>query len=279
MKDADARKWKIGAVIAALGVGAFAFFRPGKAGAATVLGGGGSGSGSGGPSGASWDGDVKAMQAKINALGGFNLAVDGKAGVQTCQAAEKVIAAGKADADMKAFAKSKLCGYGLPRAPCGIGGPVASEAVRKAILDAGAKRGYPRADIDKAAKRESGWHAQAVACTGTPKHPVAGGMLQLLASTLRANGFDGSPDQFASLTAEQQLPIILSMLGKMPQAKLNKPGDFGLALFWPAAVNKPDEYVIAAKGGPNADVWEQNPGLREPGGGPITAGYVRSTAR
>jgi len=217
------------------------------------------------------------MQAKLNQLGGFGLAVDGKPGVQTCMAAEKLIAAGKADDEIKAFAKSKPCGYGRPRAPCGVGGPVASEAVRKALLDAGAARGYPREQVDKAVKRESGWHAQAVACPGG-KHPVAGGLMQLLALTLRANGFDGSPDQFAALTAEEQVPVIVSMLSKMPKVTNPRPGEFGLALFWPAAVGKPEGYVIAGPDGPNKAVWEQNPGLRTAGGGPITVGKVLSTA-
>lgn len=225
-------------------------------------------------------GDAKAVQSKLASLlrqaGKAAIGADGKIGVQTCMAAEWAIQAGVATDEIKALAVSKECGGGRKRAPCGITGPVASDAVKKAILDAGVARGYPRAEVDKAITRESRWHASAVACTGSPPHPVAGGLNQMLASILRINGFDGSPDQFAALTAEEQLPYVLKFINRMPPSTLHLPGDFGLALFWPAAVNKPDSYVIAE---PNTEVWRQNPGLRSAGGGPITAGSVRATAR
>lgn len=272
------KRLKIGAGIAAgLGV-LWAFFRPGKAAATTADGGAtGNGSGvqSGVQSGVSWDGSVKTMQGKLNGLGA-QLAEDGKAGTQTCRAAEKAVADGKADADIKAFAASKLCGYGLPRAPCGVTGPTAPESVRNAVLDAAVAKGYPRNDVDKAVKRESGWHASAVACGGVPKHAIAGGLLQFIPITLKAVGFDGSPDQFASLSAEKQLPYLLQFLAKMPSSTLNLPGDFGLALFTPAYVGEPDDFVIYEVGSLG---WEQNPGLRSAGGGAITAGSVRATAR
>lgn len=230
---------------------------------------------------ADWTGDVKAVQSLLNTLlraaGKNAIGVDGKAGVQTCMAAEWAISTGVATDAIKAFAASQHCGYGKPRAPCGITGPVAPESVRKAILDAGEAKGYPRSDVDKAIKRESGWKPAAVACTGSPKHPVAGGLNQMLALTLKANGFVGSPDQFAALTAEEQLPYILSFIKKMPPSTLHLPGDFGLALFTPAYVGKPNDYVIYKVGSAG---WEQNPGLRTEGGkGPITAGSVRATAR
>lgn len=228
-----------------------------------------------------WTGDVKAMQAAINtalrAAGQKGIAVDGKAGAMTCRGAEWLVQQGLATEDIKAFAQSKTCGGGLPRAPCGITGPVASDAVKKAIIDAGVKKGYPASDVSKAVSRESGWHPSAVACMGADKHPVAGGLLQFIQGTLKLVGFDGSPDQFASLTAEQQLPYLLKFIGKMPPSTLHKPGDFGLALFTPGYVGKPDDFVIYDVGSLG---WEQNPGLRTQGGkGPITAGSVRATAR
>jgi hypothetical protein len=202
--------------------------------------------------------------------------VDGRPGAMTCRAAEWLVAQKKAPADVAAFAKSKACGCGRKRAPCGITGPVASDSVRKQLLDAIEKKGYPRSDGDKAIKRESNWHPSAVACGGADKHPIAGGLMQFIGIALKSVGFAGSPDQFAGLTGEEQLPWLLKFVGKMPASTLHLPGDFGLALFTPAYVGKPDEFVIYEVGTLG---WEQNPGLRTPGGGPITAGAVRKTAR
>lgn len=222
-----------------------------------------------------WSGDVRAMQTKLAGMG-YRIQVDGKPGTQTCRAAESAIADGKADAEIREFAVSKQCGGGRSRAPCGITGPVASDAVRNAVLDAAVAKGYPRGDVDKAVKRESRWTPMAVACGGTPKHAIAGGLLQFIPVALKAVGFDGSPDQFASLTGEQQLPYLLKFISRMPRSTLHLPGDFGLALFTPAYVGKPDDFVIYE---PNTVGWEQNPGLRTAGGGAITAGSVRATAR
>lgn len=229
-------------------------------------------------------GDPKAMQQAINAaLASASgpgkpaaVTVDGRPGAMTCRAAEWLRDNKAATPEILAFVSSKACGCGRKRAPCGVGGPTAPEGVRKAILDAGEAKGYPRSDVDKAIKRESGWHAQAVACMGADKHPVAAGLNGMLGSVLKLHGFDGSPDQFASLTAEEQLPYVLSFIRKMPPSTLHLPGDFGLALFTPAYVGKPDDFVIYEVGSLG---WEQNPGLRTPGGGPITAGSVRKTAR
>jgi len=273
-------KWYWPAGIVAAVAGAWAVFRnrgavAGAVGAATDAAKGAA------DKVADWTGDVRGMQSLLNTLlraaGKNAIGVDGKAGVQTCMAAEWAIDAGVATDAVKAFAASQHCGYGKPRAPCGLTGPVASDAVKKAILDAGEAKGYPRSDVEKAIRRESGWKASAVACTGSPKHPVAGGLNQMLASTLKANGFVGSPDQFAALTAEEQLPYILKFIARMPPSTLHLPGDFGLALFTPAYVGKPNDFVIYKVGTAG---WEQNPGLRTEGGkGPITAGSVRATAR
>lgn len=273
------RTYWIGGAVAALAA-AWAFLRKPSTAAAK-----GAAPGSGALGGCGdFAGDPKAMQSAINAaLAALSdpgkpksVTVDGRPGAMTCRAAEWLVAQKKAPADVAAFARSKACGCGLKRAPCGIGGPVASDGVKKAILDAGEKKGYPRADVNKAIQRESGWHAQAVACMGTDKHPVAGGLNQMLGSVLKANGFAGSPDQFASLTAEQQLPYVLKFINRMPPSTLHLPGDFGLALFTPAYVGKPDDFVIYE---PGTLGWEQNPGLRTAGGGPITAGSVRRSAR
>lgn len=227
-----------------------------------------------------WTGDAKALQAAIDAAlranGRPGITVDGKLGAMTCRGAEWLRDNGRGSPELLAFVNSKTCGCGLKRAPCGIGGPTAPQSVRDAIIAAGVKKGYPASDVNKAVSRESGWHAQALNCQGADKHPVAGGLMGFLASTAKSNGFDGNIDQFAALPAEAQLPFCLSFIAKMPASTLHLPGDFGLALFTPAFVGKPDEFVIYEVG---TQGWEQNPGLREGGNGPVTAGKVRSTAR
>lgn len=272
-------KWFIPAGVAAAAAGVWALLR-GRAGVAGAVD-----AATGAAKGAAeklaqWAGDVRGMQGKLNGLlkaaGKAGIGVDGKAGTQTCRAAEWAIATGVADDDIKAFAMSKFCGGGAARAPCGITGPLASDAVKQAVLDAAVKKGYPRADVDKAVRRESGWHPSAVACVGSPKHAVAGGLLQFIPIALKSVAFEGSPDQFAALSGEAQLPYLLKFLSKMPPSTLHLPGDFGLALFTPGYVGKPDDFVIYKKG---SQGWEQNPGLRLPGNGDITAGSVRATAR
>lgn len=255
----------------------------------------GSGGGALGPCG-DYSGDKKAIQTAINL--GLSAAapsdvqpdtwmwtkktnwkpspitVDGKPGAMSCRAAEWLIVNGGATKELVAFVNSKTCGCAKKRAPCGIGGPTAPQSVRDAIVAAGVAKGYPAAEVSKAISRESGWHAQALNCQGADKHPVAGGLNGMLDSVARANGFEGNVDQFAALTAEEQLPYVLSFIKKMPSSTLHLPGDFGLALFTPAYVGKPNDYVIYE---PGSDGWNQNPGLRTAGGGPITAGSVRAT--
>lgn len=264
-------------LVAALGgLGALWWlFKPGTASAA-----GGAATGKCGD----WTGDKKGIQQAILAAGkglagfpGIGAAgADGNPGAQTCKGAEWLRDNGKATPEILAFVNSKTCGCGLKRAPCGVGGPTAPQSVRDAIIAAGVKKGYPASDVNKAVQRESGWHAQALNCQGADKHPVAGGLMGMLTSVAKAQGFNGTIDQFAALPAEAQLPFCLSMIAKMPPSTLHLPGDFGLALFTPAYVGKPDEFVIYEVG---SQGWEQNPGLREGGNGPVTAGKVRSTAR
>lgn len=267
----------IGTIAGVIG-GALLFFRPR---AANAMG----GAPVPGAKPAPWSGDPKAMQQAINValdkardegVAGVPkpLTIDGRPGAMTCSAAEWLIKQGRASSDMQAFSLSSSCGGGAPRAPCGVHGPVASDAVREAVLDAIEKRGYPRDQGVKTIKRESGWKPQAVACMGKDKHPVAGGLMQFIPVALKSVGFQGDPAQFAALPGEQQLPYLLKFISKMPQSKLGRPGEFGLALFVPAYVDKPESTVIYDVGSLG---WEQNPGLRTPGGGPITVGSVLKT--
>lgn len=279
-------KWTIGASVLG-GLGTLWLLFRGKSGT--------SGGGALGPCG-EYSGDKKAIQQAINAALAnaapsdiapdtwmwprktnwkpSPITADGKVGAMTCRAAEWLIVNGAGTPDLVALVNSKLCGCAKKRAPCGVGGPTAPQAVRDAIIAAGVAKGYPASDVQKAISRESGWKAQALNCQGADKHPVAAGLNGMLDSVARANGFEGNIDQFAALTAEEQLPYVLKFISRMPKSCLHLPGDFGLALFTPAFVCKPNDYVIYAKG---TDGWTQNPGLREGPDGPITAGKVRST--
>lgn len=279
--------WKIVvAVGAGLGGIWFVFRKPSGGGGSSPLG----------PCG-NYTGDKKAIQIAINAaLANASptdvspntwmwpaktnwkpspITADGKPGAMSCRAAEWLIVNGHGTPELVAFVNSKLCGCGAKRAPCGVGGPTASQEVREKIIAAGVAKGYPAGDVAKAISRESGWRAQALNCQGADKHPVAAGLNGMLDSVARSNGFEGNIDQFAALTAEEQLPFVLKFISRMPRSCLHLPGDFGLALFTPAFVCKPNDYVIYAKGTAG---WEQNPGLREGKDGPVTAGKVRSTA-
>lgn len=272
MNERDKQRFWLWSGVTALVGALYWMFKPGTASAATP----------GGKPCGDWTGDAKAMQNAILSLSkaaggpGIGLAgADGKPGAMTCRAAEWLKQNGKATPAILAFVNSKTCGCGLPRAPCGITGPVAPDSVKNAIVAAGVAKGYPPADIAKAVSRESGWKASALNCQGADKHPVAGGLLQFLASTAKTNGWEGNIDQFAALTAEQQLPYLLKFIKRMPPSTLHLPGDFGLALFMPAYVGKPNDFVIFKVGSTG---WIQNPGLRPKGGGDITAGDVRKTA-
>jgi len=255
---------------------------------------------SGGPC-VAFEGDGKAIQTAINAaLAGAeptgvqpsnwmwpakpsykpgSVGVDGKPGAMTCRAAEWLVANGKATPEIRAFAASKKCGCGKKRAPCStypMTGPTASASVREKIVAAGVARGYPAEQITKALSRESGWRASALNCQGADKHPVAGGLNGMLTSVVQNNGWEGTVDQFAAITADEQLPYVLRFMGKVPKPTCApRPGEFGLALFVPAYICKPESTVIYEVGTAG---WEQNPGLRTAGGGPVTVGKVLSTA-
>lgn len=279
-----------GAVTTVLGV-VWLLFRPGAASASTP---------SSGSKCGDFSGDKKAMQDAINsALAGASpsgvapanwmwaakpsykpdaIGADGKPGAMSCRAAEWLVANKRATAEIAAFANSKTCGCGKPRAPCStypMKGPTAPENVRAAIIKAGVARGYPAEQITKALSRESGWRASALNCQGADKHPVAGGLNGMLNSVVQSNGWEGTIDQFAAITADEQLPYILKFMGKVPKPSCEpRPGEFGLALFTPAYVCKPADFVIYEV---NSSGWVQNPGLRTAGGGPITVGKVLST--
>lgn len=262
------------------------------------------GSSSSGGGCSAWAGDGALMQAAINVALGQTAALgkkpgnwlwtmpadykpeavgtDGRPGSMTCRAAEWLVAQGNTNPGIAEFARSKTCGCGKNRAPCGVSGPAASAAVKAAIVAAGVAKGYPAEQVTKALSRESGWKPRALNCQGNDKnagggkgHPVAGGLNGMLNSVVKSNGFEGTADQFAALTAEEQMPFVIKFISRMPAPTCGaRPGEFGLALFTPGFVCKPESTVIYKVGSAG---WEQNPGLRSAGGGPVTVGKVLST--
>lgn len=99
------------------------------------------------------------------------------------------------------------------------------------------------------------------------ENPIgAVGVWQFLPSTCKALGTDASTVRAQGRADQARL------LAKMWARKAPAPRDVYLSLFYPAAVGRPDDHVIGEVGG---KIWQQNPGLRTKGDGPITAGRVR----
>lgn len=103
----------------------------------------------------------------------------------------------------------------------------------------------------------------------------AGGLIGFLPSTLEKLGWTKGPEAFWQLSIGEQLPWVERFYAPFAH-RIHRRGDLYMATFWPEGVGKPDDEVIAAADGPHVKVWEQNPGLRSPGNGPITVGSVRN---
>ncbi len=127
--------------------------------------------------------------------------------------------------------------------------------------------GWPSAELDRVIRNESGWNATA---TNPVSHAV--GLIQFMPATLRGYGFPGTWEDYRVLPPLEQLPWMVKYFSGPPHWE--KPGDTYLRVFYPAAVARPDDHVIASQG---SKIWSQNPGLRD-GYGPITAGSVRRHA-
>lgn len=84
--------------------------------------------------------------------------------------------------------------------------------------------------------------------------------------------FGTSVEAIRQMTAIEQLPLIERTFKHWGHLA---PRDTYLAIFWPAAVGKPDDYVIATEGQPS---YNQNSGLDWDKDGTITADDVRRIA-
>jgi hypothetical protein len=146
----------------------------------------------------------------------------------------------------------------------------ASPAERKAILDDVAKLGWPRSEVDMVIARESGWRPGAI----NPETKAVG-LIQFMPRTLELLGFRGTPEDFGRMSAGAQRPYVVAFFRSVKRP-WRVPGDTYMALFNPAKIGAPDSQVLYAVGTPG---WTQNPSLRSPNNGPITAGSVRARGK
>jgi hypothetical protein len=126
------------------------------------------------------------------------------------------------------------------------------------VLNAGMRAGIDPEELAWLIDRESGWNPEARNASG------AYGLLQWMPKTRQALDM-GEPK-----TRAEQAPFVEAYF-KAIGRRIPK-GDAYLATFYPAALGEPDGFVIAE---PGSRIWEQNPSLRSPGDGAITAGSVR----
>jgi len=125
--------------------------------------------------------------------------------------------------------------------------------------------GVNKADLIAVMRLESGLDP-----TAQNKKSKATGLIQFMPDTAREVGT--TTDELLRMSAVQQLDYVYKyfvMRGIQPGMKL---GDLYLAVFWPAAVGKPDNYVIARRG---SSVYDWNDGLDVTKDGILTAGDAR----
>lgn len=101
----------------------------------------------------------------------------------------------------------------------------------------------------------------------------ATGLIQFMPNTARAMGT--TVDDLARMSATKQLDYVKRYFAPYAsRIRPNVPGDYYLAVFWPAAIGRPADYVITTSG---TSVYDQNRGLDRDGDGRITVGDVTAT--
>jgi len=97
-------------------------------------------------------------------------------------------------------------------------------------------------------------------------HSNATGLIQFMPSTARSLGT--TVDALAKMSHAEQMNYVYRYF--LPyKNRLSNLGDVYLAIFYPAAMNKPDDWIIAHKG---SKVYAQNSGFDKRGKGFITRG-------
>lgn len=101
----------------------------------------------------------------------------------------------------------------------------------------------------------------------------ATGLIQFMPDTARA--FGTTVDELARMSATQQLAYVERYFRPyLSRIRPDVPGDYYLAVFWPALIGAPADRVIASAGD---IVYAQNAGLDRNADGRITVGDVTAT--
>jgi hypothetical protein len=101
----------------------------------------------------------------------------------------------------------------------------------------------------------------------------ATGLIQFMETT--AKGLGTSLDELAAMTAVQQLDYVEKYFRQF-KGKLQTIEDHYMAILWPAAVGKPDDYVIFAK---PSQAYDQNCGLDADKDGKVTKAEAAAHVR
>lgn len=100
------------------------------------------------------------------------------------------------------------------------------------------------------------------------------GLIQFMPSTVK--GLDTTPEELAKMTPEEQLDVVENYFSRF-KGKIKTVEDAYMAVLWPKAVGKPNDYVLFKEG---TTAYKQNAGLDRGKKGYITkadaAGKVRS---
>lgn len=102
----------------------------------------------------------------------------------------------------------------------------------------------------------------------------ATGLIQFMPAT--AEGLGTSVEELARMTPAQQMDYVERFL--RPYAdRIKRPEDLYMAVFFPHAIGKPDDFVLGSDGtGPSPEkIAEQNPVFNKDGDDQVTAGDVR----
>jgi len=128
--------------------------------------------------------------------------------------------------------------------------------------------GIPNDEADRVIQYESGWDP-----TATNASSGSVGLLQWLPSTLKNMPGHPTPAQVKAMSRTGQAALVRATFDPAGPAadgfgyKRTRPGDSYLWMAAPGFFNATPETVIYPVG---STAWTLNPGLREPGGGPIT---------
>ena len=142
-------------------------------------------------------------------------------------------------------------------------GPLKSDPEFIASVEALAeKRGISTSEIYKVIQGESGFKPTAQNKSG------ATGLFQFMPATAKELGY--STRDIMKMSPVQQVELYDKYLDRWSYSSKNRLGIMQAA---PAFANREPEAVIYTKG---SKAWDQNPGWREKGGGPITVRSINS---